>query len=98
MAKLRIFSVQDLKTGVFMKPFMDMHIGSALRSWEAACNDKASPFCTFPSDFVLFEVGEFDDLQGILTSFDVPRRLSTAIEMLKRPEGGDPLFSKSVSQ
>lgn len=96
MAKMKVFSVRDEKTGVYMRPFFELHIASALRSWTEACNEPTSPFCKFPEDFTLYEVGSFDDLEGHLEALKVPHKVSTASEVLKRPVEGLPL--RNVSQ
>jgi len=78
MAKLKIFTVKDHKVGIFMRPFFELHVGSALRSWEEACRSSESPFNKFPNDFSLFLVGEFDDLTGELRQLDSPEHMSAA--------------------
>lgn len=96
MAVYKIFAVRDEKTGVFNRPFFDLHVASALRSWTEACNEPTSPFCKFPEDFTLYEVGTFDDLEGRIKELPVPHKVSTASEVLKRPSEGLPL--RNISQ
>jgi len=83
---LRMFSVYDGKIGAFMRPFFDQHLGSALRSFEEACKEPTSPFSKFSSDFVLYEVGTFDDEKGVSTSHTPPIQLVTALEHARRPD------------
>lgn len=85
MAVLKVFSVRDEKIGIYMKPFMDAHLGNALRSWTEACNEPQSPFCKYPTDFTLYEVGTFDDLEGRLIPLTVPHKISTASEVIREP-------------
>lgn len=84
--KLKMFSVFDGKTGSFMRPFFDPHLGSALRSFEEACKEPTSPFAKFASDFVLYEVGEFDDETGATTSHSPVRQVATSLEHAVKPK------------
>lgn len=79
--KHRVFSVYDGKVGIFMKPFLDPHLGNALRSWEEACTAPESPFHKYPSDFVLYEIGNFDDETGEIFCHDPKQQVATALEM-----------------
>lgn len=95
----RVFSVLDAKTGVFMRPFFDQHLQQALRSWKEACNQAESPFCKYPTDFVLYEVGSFNDEQGLLVPLSVPVLISTALEQIERSPVQDSLpFGKFVKE
>lgn len=91
MAVQKVFSVKDHKVGIFMRPFFELHVGSALRSWEDACRQSDAPFNKYPNDFSLFQIGEFDDLTGELRMMD-PVQLSSAREFIN-PVQGDLLKS-----
>lgn len=77
---MRVFSVFDAKIGQFMRPFLDVHLGSALRSFEDACKEPSSPFAKYSADFILYEVGTFDPEKGTLTGHNVPQRLCAATD------------------
>lgn len=80
MSKIKIFSVYDGKTQTFSRPFFEKHLGAALRSWEEACKTPDSPFFKYPTDFVLYEIGEFDEDTGRISDFVPPRMLSAALD------------------
>lgn len=82
--RLKAFAVYDGKIGAFMRPFFDAHLGSALRSFEEACTEPTSPFAKHASDFVLYQVGEFEDEKGLLVPCTPPVQLSTALEVSLR--------------
>ena len=96
MAKLKIFSAQDSKFGVFMTPFMLLHVGQALRAWDEVCMDGKSPMSKFPQDFCLYEVGEFDEESGLVTALSPIKRLASAAEVLAAHGNQDNFGLKSV--
>jgi hypothetical protein len=65
----KVFSVYDVKAGFYGQPFFSPNKETALRSFGDACKDEKSMVHKHPSDFVLFEVGEFDDIIGEVSSF-----------------------------
>lgn len=78
--KLKIFSVYDSKTKAWLKPFFMQHTGQAQRSWEQVAIDPQSEISKYPADFTLFELGEFDELEGNITQYDVRVSLGTALQ------------------
>lgn len=64
---MKIFSVLDTKADAYMMPICCATAGVALRSFEDSVNDGSSPFYKHPEDYILFEVGSFDEATGILT-------------------------------
>lgn len=68
MAKLRGYSVFDSKAEAYLRPFFAPTRGLAIRSFADAINDKASDMAKHAADYTLFEIGEFDDSTGLLTS------------------------------
>lgn len=65
----KVFSVYDVKAGFYGQPFFSPNSDTAKRSFSDACRDEKSMVYKHPNDFVLFEVGEFDDLVGEISSF-----------------------------
>lgn len=65
--KLKMYSVYDSKALVYGQPMFISAVGSALRSFADLCNDPQSLVCKHPTDFVLFEIGEYDDSTGVVT-------------------------------
>lgn len=62
-----LFSVYDVKANAFSNPFVAVNSNVALRSFATAANDANSEICQYPTDFILYQIGSFDDLSGILT-------------------------------
>lgn len=94
MAKLRVFAPHDAKLGVFMTPFFMLHLGQALRTWEDLCNDPQTIFSKHSSDFVLYEVGIFDDDTGLMSPHSPLQQVATAAEAKKKPQASEPMFDK----
>jgi len=86
LAKTRVFSAYDGKLGVYMTPFFMTHMGQALRAWEDLCNNSESLMAKHPSDFVLYEIGEFDDDKGVLNPHVPARQVATALEVRRKSE------------
>lgn len=85
--KLKLFVVYDSKAGAYGVPFFRDFTANALREWsEVASNksDKQNQISKFPGDFTLFEVGEFDQLDGVLRLYDVKFSHGLASEHVKQ--------------
>jgi len=57
----KIFSIYDTKVQAFGVPFFSSHEQHAYRMMSMAVSDGTTQLGAFPSDFMLFELGEFDD-------------------------------------
>lgn len=75
--KLKVFSVLDSKAGAFGTPFFMVNQAVALRAFEQSAQDETHMFCKHPSDFILYELGEFEDTTGLITSH--PQTLHLAV-------------------
>lgn len=78
---LLAFAIRDNKAEAFNTPFFAPTRGLAVRSFQEAVNDPASPFAKYPDDFTLFQVGSFDDNTGRLSAEDIPAVVISAIEL-----------------
>lgn len=66
--KLKVFSVYDSAAKAYIPPFFVAEVGLAIREFQGCACDPNHHFCKFGSDFTLFEIGEFDDSNGVLTA------------------------------
>lgn len=83
--KLKCFSVHDAAAEAYLPPFYARSTGEAMRSFVEAANDEKGKFFAHAADYTLFEIGEFDDLTGIIHPLNVHRPLGKAIDF-KRTE------------
>nr|QJB19391.1 MAG: nonstructural protein [Microvirus sp.] len=84
--KMYLYAVYDMKTRVFCIPFFAPNKEVALRSFEYSANHDDNDIGRYPSDFGLYEVGEFDDGTGQLSGHVQPEHLATALHLVKPVE------------
>lgn len=65
---LKAFALMDAKVAAFSAPFYAQHPGHAIRMCMEAAMDRNSTIGKYPADFILYEVGSFDDATGELKS------------------------------
>lgn len=75
---MKLVSVQDLKAQAFLAPQAVPTTSVALRMFESECKNKDTMFHKHPADFILFEIGEWDERTGDLTPYSKPTALATA--------------------
>ncbi len=90
----RVFSIFDQKAKAYLPPFFMPEQGQALRMFGDALQQDKHVFCAHPEDYVLFEIGMFDDRTAALESYVAPELLSTGLALLNPPNnGGVPTLS-----
>ena len=79
--KHKIFTVHDVAADAFATPFVQKTTGLAIRSFAQACQDENTQLHQHPSDYTLFQIGEFDEDTGEITPctpFSVAKALDYA--------------------
>ena len=69
----KVFSVFDQKAQVYSKPFFCPNEGVATRSLIDVMRSEEHEFSKYAEDFVLFELGQFDDDSGMLEPLQEPQ-------------------------
>lgn len=64
---MRIFAVKDKKMEAFLQPFFSINMATALRSLSEVVKDANHTFAKHSEDYVLYELGTFDDATGRIT-------------------------------
>lgn len=77
------FTVYDTKSCIFGNPFTSQNKMTALRDFQAAAADPQSQISKYPEDFILFEIGTFDEDKGVLNSA-LPINLGSADQFTQR--------------
>lgn len=77
---MRIYSVHDNKAKAYLNPFHARTSGEAIRAFQTECKNPQSPFNQYPSDFTLYELGEFDEESASIATHKSPVHLSNASE------------------
>jgi len=85
--KLKVFAVYDSAVGAYLQPFFMQSKGQAIRAWQDTINDPKTQFNAHPSDFTLFELGEYDDSNGTFENLHTKLSLGTALELLSKLPG-----------
>ena len=62
----KVFGVRDTKALAFLQPFFSASTGAAVRAFGDAVNEGNSPLSKHPEDYLLYEIGDFDDQTGEL--------------------------------
>lgn len=79
--EMRLYSIRDVKTG-FLPLTVDYNDASAIRNFRHACLNTQSLFFTFPADYSLCHIGDFDTDTGEITPC-MPTAIAYAIEFVK---------------
>lgn len=82
--KRKIVAVFDSAAGTYGQPIFAVSNGVAIRSMRDEVNRSAldNPMYQHPEDFVLYDLGEFDDNTGAISSLhDQPQVLARAKDM-----------------
>lgn len=76
--KTKLFSLFDTKAEAFGVPFFMPQRGMAIRALVDLSKDPQSLVYKHPNDFILYELGEFDDLVGEIYPHKTPVNLGIA--------------------
>lgn len=87
--RLSVFTVFDVAVNAFLRPFFTRSKGEAIRSFTEAVGDPKSEFCKHPDDYILYELGTFDDIEGRFEVLNLPLRVLTAREAQLERASGD---------
>lgn len=86
---LKVFSVYDTKTKSYSNPFYSPTPDSAIRAFVDITNNPKSDVNRHPSDYILHQIGEFDDSTGLLTPQTPVINLGIGSDYLKSMPGPD---------
>lgn len=78
----QIYSVFDEKAQSFHSPFFTTTDGVAVRMMRQTLQDRQTSLAQFPSDFILYRLGEFDVASGLIAPVQPEQviRLSALLE------------------
>lgn len=75
-----VFSIRDLK-GDFYSPRIDQNEASAIRWFSMLVNAEDNTLHSFPADFQLYCIGDFDSETGRLMPRDLLQLVTSAIDV-----------------
>lgn len=75
--RMVMVSIRDFKSEAYMRPWFARSTGDAIRTFQTLVNknDNDNMLYTHPSDFALYEIGLFDDSEGVIYPYDVKKLL-----------------------
>lgn len=80
----KIFSVYDSKALSYGVPFFMPSTGAAVRAFSDLVQDDRSTVNHHPGDFVLYQIGNFDDNNGSLSCVDPQIHLGIGLDFVSR--------------
>lgn len=96
--KLNAYTIYDVASGVYMRPFFSQADGQALRGFKDIATDADHEIGKHPEDYTLFRIGTFNDTTGKMAGEEL-EKLATGLEMVSQdrnsPGNGLDFFDKS---
>lgn len=84
-----IFCVLDTKSASYGVPFFSVSRGSAIRALHhQLTNDRENMMFKYPNDFILYELGTYDDVSGLISPGTVPVLVITIADLIESPTRG----------
>ena len=80
----KVFTVYDSKAEAYMQPFFSPTTGLAIRSFSEVANNKDHAFSKYPEDYTLFEIGEFNDIDGSIKMLDAKKSIGIALDYVQQ--------------
>lgn len=95
----KIFCVYDSKALCYGVPFFLPSVGAAVRAFSDLANDRNTTVNRHPGDFVLYNVGSFDDSSGIFVGCQPMVSLGVASDfVVKNLAPGSPVIDKFIQE
>ncbi len=80
----RVFSIFDSKADAFLQPFFATTKGVAIRQFSGAVNQDGHELNKYTEDYTLFELGDFNEKNGLLQPHESPRSVCLAIDIKEK--------------
>ncbi len=77
--KLNAYTIFDVASGVYMRPFFSQADGQATRGFKDIATDADHEVGKHPEDYTLFRIGSFNDTTGKMEGEQL-EKLATALE------------------
>lgn len=75
-----VCSVYDAQAKAFARPYFAVSNVAGQRMFFEACADTNTDLNKYPEDYVLYQVAEFDDSDGVFQNIVPPERICGAVE------------------
>ncbi len=91
--RLDIFTVHDVVSEKWGKPFFGDNAASAIRGFSEVCKDEGHEFAKHPSDYSLYHVGSFETDSGKIEAMS-PRQIAEASSFSEAPSARGPIVDE----
>ncbi len=78
--KLNAYTIYDVASGIYMRPFFSQADGQATRSFKDISTDADHEIGKHPEDYTLYRIGSFNDTTGKMEG-ETLEKLATGLEM-----------------
>lgn len=82
--KLKVFSILDVKAESFLELICFTTIGEAERFVKNLVSKANTNFSKYPEDFVLYQIGEYNAVKGLLMPFDKPSHVGKLLDFVPK--------------
>ena len=80
---MKLISVKDTKADAYLNPVVVRTTAEGLRMFEAQTNDKSTMSHKHPSDFILCELADWDEISGTISTYDSPKILAVGTDFIQ---------------
>lgn len=87
--RLNIYTIFDMATATYSKPFFAQADGEAIRNFSDFAQDKDSFVGKHPEDYTLYRIGTYDDQKATLHPEEL-QKMATALELVAATRKVDP--------
>lgn len=84
-----VFAVYDTAVKAYMRPVFVRNAGEARRAFSEEINTSNTVLNRYPSDYVLFDLGFWNDDTGEFSSHKAPVRIAVGSELVSKSEKGE---------
>ena len=84
--KKYVYTVFDKVAQIYHNPWVESSDSTAARAFKIACADSGTLYGTCPGDFVLYRVGSFDDVSGLLSQSVIPDKVCDGFPVEVKPD------------
>jgi len=87
--KLNAYTIYDVASGVYMRPFFSQADGQAVRGFNDIATDADHEVGKHPEDYTLYRIGSFNDTTGKMEGEEL-EKLTTGLEAVHRARQIEP--------
>lgn len=95
--KLNAYTIYDVASGVYMRPFFSQADGQALRGFNDLATDAEHEIGKHPEDYTLYRIGDFNDSTGEIRGENL-EKLTTGLEAVTQSRKVQPDLIQAMEQ